>query len=204
MIAAPRGAQLGVAQHCPLELVVQPHGQDMLTGAVVPNFTLLKIRTVAARFRHDVEAARMALRGNAVPRLTVRREAGLPLTSIGGNLNGLDGPWIVGADGDAHRAAFSKCTLVCSRNQYDFRTSSGQLVRCGDALATIRKRHLLSQRALAQKAGVALSTIYLLEAGRTERVTFKVMRSVSAALGVPPQSIAEFRRAMGLDLAGQA
>src|SRR5438552_1632043 len=30
-------------------------------------------------------------------------------------------------------------------------------------LASIRKRHLLSQRALAQKAGVALSTIYLLE-----------------------------------------
>ena len=64
-------------------------------------------------------------------------------------------------------------------------------------LAAIRKRQLLSQRALAQKAGVALSTIYLLEAARTERVTFKVMRAVSAALGVPPESIAEFRRAMG-------
>jgi transcriptional regulator with XRE-family HTH domain len=70
-------------------------------------------------------------------------------------------------------------------------------------LAAIRKRQLLSQRALAQKAGVALSTIYLLEAARTERVTFKVMRAVSAALGVPPESIAEFRRAMGLDPATQ-
>jgi transcriptional regulator with XRE-family HTH domain len=60
-------------------------------------------------------------------------------------------------------------------------------------LATIRKRQLLSQRDLAQKAGVALSTVYLLEAGRTERVTFKVMRALSAALGVPPESIAEFR-----------
>jgi transcriptional regulator with XRE-family HTH domain len=66
-------------------------------------------------------------------------------------------------------------------------------------LAAIRKQQLLSQRALAQQAGVALSTIYLLEAARTERVTFKVMRAVSAALGVPPESIAEFRRAMGLD-----
>ena len=61
-------------------------------------------------------------------------------------------------------------------------------------LATIRKRKLLSQRDLASKAGVALSTIYLLEAGKTERVTFKVMRAVSRALEVPPESIAEFRR----------
>jgi transcriptional regulator with XRE-family HTH domain len=64
-------------------------------------------------------------------------------------------------------------------------------------LATIRKRKLLSQRELARKAGVALSTIYLLEAGKTERATFKVMRAVSEALGVPADSIAEFRRAMG-------
>jgi transcriptional regulator with XRE-family HTH domain len=63
-------------------------------------------------------------------------------------------------------------------------------------LATIRKRNLLSQRDLARSAGVALSTIYLLEAGKTERVTFKVMRSVSAALGVPPEAITEFRRAL--------
>ena len=61
-------------------------------------------------------------------------------------------------------------------------------------LATVRRRKLLSQRALARAAGVALSTIYLLEAGKTERVTFKVMRGVSQALGVPPESIAEFRR----------
>ena len=63
-------------------------------------------------------------------------------------------------------------------------------------LASIRKRRLLSQRALARKAGVALSTIYLLEAARTERASFKVMRAVSDALGVAPESIAEFRRTM--------
>ncbi len=62
------------------------------------------------------------------------------------------------------------------------------------ALASIRRRTLLSQRALARQAGVALSTIYLLEAGKTERATFKVMRAVSQALGVPPDHIAEFRR----------
>jgi transcriptional regulator with XRE-family HTH domain len=63
-------------------------------------------------------------------------------------------------------------------------------------LATVRKRKLLSQRAQATKAGVALSTIYLLEAGKTERTTFKVMRNVSDVLGVDPASIAEFRRAI--------
>ena len=36
----------------------------------------------------------------------------------------------------------------------------------------------------------------LLEAGKTERVTFKVMRAISDALGVPPESIAEFRRVL--------
>ena len=63
-------------------------------------------------------------------------------------------------------------------------------------LTRIRKRHLLSQRALAARANVALSTIYLIEAGKTERVTFKVMRSVSDALGVPPETIAEFQRVL--------
>lgn len=63
-------------------------------------------------------------------------------------------------------------------------------------LATLRRRKLLSQRDLAARAGVALSTIYLLEAGKTERVTFKVMRKVSDALETPPDTIAEFRRAL--------
>ncbi len=63
-------------------------------------------------------------------------------------------------------------------------------------LATLRKRKLLSQRDLARTAGVALSTIYLLEAGKTERATYKVMRSVSTALGVAPEAIAEFHRAL--------
>ena len=66
-------------------------------------------------------------------------------------------------------------------------------------LASIRKRRLLSQRALAKKAGVALSTIYLLEAARTAHATFKVIRAVSEALDVPPESIAEFRRVLDAD-----
>ena len=66
-------------------------------------------------------------------------------------------------------------------------------------LATVRKRQLLSQRDLAARAHVALSTVYLLEAGKTARATFKVMRALSDALGVPPESIAEFRRVIRPD-----
>jgi transcriptional regulator with XRE-family HTH domain len=69
-------------------------------------------------------------------------------------------------------------------------------VNSSQPLATLRKRKLLSQRALAKAAGVALSTVYLLEAGRTERVTFKVMRRISDALGVEPDAIAEFRKVL--------
>ena len=69
----------------------------------------------------------------------------------------------------------------------------------GAPLATLRKRQLLSQRDLARQAGVALSTIYLIEAGKTERVTFKVMRAVSQALNTPPESIAEFQRVIDAD-----
>ena len=63
-------------------------------------------------------------------------------------------------------------------------------------LASIRRRKLLSQRALAKQAGVALSTIYLLEAGKTEHATFKVMRAITTALDVPAESIAEFRQVL--------
>ena len=63
-------------------------------------------------------------------------------------------------------------------------------------LASIRKRKLLSQRALAKQAGVALSTVYLLEAGKTEHATFKVMRAITTAMDVPAESIAEFRQVL--------
>ena len=78
----------------------------------------------------------------------------------------------------------------------DLVVNSGRLSPSPAPLASIRRHQLLSQRALAAKAGVALSTIYLLEAGKTERATFKVMRSVSRALGVPPEAIAEFARVL--------
>jgi DNA-binding XRE family transcriptional regulator len=62
-------------------------------------------------------------------------------------------------------------------------------------LRTIRRRQLMSQRDLAQKAGVTASTIYLIEVGRTEP-RLKVMRQICEALGVKPQDVDEFRRAL--------
>lgn len=61
------------------------------------------------------------------------------------------------------------------------------------SLRTLRRRQLMSQRDLAHKAGVTPSTIYLIEAGRTEP-RLKVMRQICEALAVAPHEIDEFRR----------
>ncbi len=62
-------------------------------------------------------------------------------------------------------------------------------------LRALRAERLLSMRGLAHAAGVALSTVYLIEAGRsTPRPS--VMRRIAAALGADAHPIAEFRRAI--------
>jgi transcriptional regulator with XRE-family HTH domain len=63
------------------------------------------------------------------------------------------------------------------------------------SLRDVRAERLLSIRELAQRAGVAPSTIFLLESGRTTPRRSIVLR-LAAALGVRPQSISEFRRAL--------
>jgi DNA-binding XRE family transcriptional regulator len=63
------------------------------------------------------------------------------------------------------------------------------------ALRTLRRGQLMSQRDLAQKAGVTASTIYLIENGRTEP-RLKVMRQICEALGVGAFDVDEFRAAL--------
>jgi len=62
-------------------------------------------------------------------------------------------------------------------------------------LATVRRRKLLTQRALADMAGVTQATIVALELGKaTPRI--QTMRKIATALDVEPMEIAEFNRAI--------
>jgi len=62
-------------------------------------------------------------------------------------------------------------------------------------LRALRADRLLSIRDLAQHAGVAPSSIYLIEAGRaTPRGS--TMRRLATALGVDPEAVEEFRQAI--------
>ena len=63
------------------------------------------------------------------------------------------------------------------------------------SLREVRAARLVSLRELAELAGVSVSAIYQIEAGRTTP-RLSVIRRLSVALGVDPQAIAEFRRAI--------
>jgi transcriptional regulator with XRE-family HTH domain len=63
------------------------------------------------------------------------------------------------------------------------------------AVATLeetRLRRRLTQRALAARAGVSLSTIQAIEAGRAGRVRFGTMERLADVLGVEPEAIDDF------------
>jgi transcriptional regulator with XRE-family HTH domain len=67
-----------------------------------------------------------------------------------------------------------------------------------NGMATLREarvERLLSIRELAREASVAPSTVYLIESGRTTP-RLRVVRRLAAALGVEPNEIDEFRRAI--------
>ena len=59
-------------------------------------------------------------------------------------------------------------------------------------LEEARLRRRLTQRALAARAGVSLSTVQAIEAGRTERVRFATMEKLADVLGVEPEEIDDF------------
>ena len=186
---------------CPQQLRMQPHSEDVLacTLAAAICLTIGVVRTVTPIASDDVVPPVGSLGGHRKHLLALRVVAREPVRRFGSDLNGADGAWIVGVDGEGH----SRCPeyLTIPRTPDKINTISGHWPgllhwphHVPEPLATLRKRQLLSQRALAAKAGVALSTVYLLEAGKTDRVTFKVMRQISDALGLPPDAVAEFDR----------
>jgi len=62
-------------------------------------------------------------------------------------------------------------------------------------LRALRADRLLTIRVLAKQAGVAPSSIYLIEAGRvTPRLS--TVRRLATALGVDPEAVDEFRQAI--------
>ena len=65
-------------------------------------------------------------------------------------------------------------------------------------MATLREervRRLLSVRALARRAGVAPTTVHLVESGR-RAPQFLTIERLSRALGVEPGEVDEFRAAL--------
>ena len=65
-------------------------------------------------------------------------------------------------------------------------------------MATLREervRRLLSVRALARRAGVAPTTVHLIETGR-RAPQYLTIHKLSQALGVEPDAVTEFREAL--------
>ncbi|MCL5958399.1 MAG: helix-turn-helix domain-containing protein [Chloroflexi bacterium] len=67
-------------------------------------------------------------------------------------------------------------------------------------LKVARVTKALSLKALAQEAGVSISTLHMIEKGKTTP-RLDVIRKVSAALGVEPVDIDEFAAAIRKEVA---
>ena len=62
-------------------------------------------------------------------------------------------------------------------------------------LKEARAERLLTVRALAERAGVAFSTVHLIETGKSTP-RFDAIQKIAAALGMEPREIAEFAAAI--------
>ncbi|MDP9363444.1 MAG: helix-turn-helix domain-containing protein [Chloroflexota bacterium] len=69
-------------------------------------------------------------------------------------------------------------------------------------LREVRVRRLLSMRQLAKQAGLAPTTVYLVEAGRRLPQPGTIGK-LAAVLGVAPEEVDEFRAAMDAALEGK-
>src|SRR5690349_8481983 len=65
-------------------------------------------------------------------------------------------------------------------------------------LAQHRRRRLWTTQRLADEAGVSLSTVRGIEHGRVTAPRFGTIGKLAAALGVPPEEIAEFAPVVGV------
>ena len=66
-------------------------------------------------------------------------------------------------------------------------------------LEVLRRRQPLTQRELAQEAGVSEATIRAIENGQhTGRVRPRTMRAIAQVLGVQPIEVDEFRPSLGV------
>jgi transcriptional regulator with XRE-family HTH domain len=63
------------------------------------------------------------------------------------------------------------------------------------SLRAVRAERLLSIRELARQAGIAPSTVYLIEAGRTVP-RLSMVRRLAATLEIDPAAVDEFRQAI--------
>ncbi len=70
-------------------------------------------------------------------------------------------------------------------------------------LREARAARLLTVRGLAERAGVAFSTVHLIETGKSIP-RFGVIQKLSAALGVEPAEVDEFRAAIEAAAEGKA
>ena len=64
-------------------------------------------------------------------------------------------------------------------------------------LRGLRVRAGLSQRALAEKAGVHWTTVADIEQARTTHPQPRIRHALAAALGVPMEAVTEFARDLG-------
>jgi len=70
-------------------------------------------------------------------------------------------------------------------------------------LREARAARLLTIRGLAKHAGVAVSTVHLIETGKSVP-RFVVIQKLSAALGIEPQEVSEFAAAIEEIASGKA
>jgi transcriptional regulator with XRE-family HTH domain len=65
-------------------------------------------------------------------------------------------------------------------------------------LEDLRRRRALTQQALAEQAGIAVKTVWMIEGRKRSRYQPRIMRAVAKALGIRMEDVDEFRDSLGL------